>query len=399
MRKLLAKTILVIALSMGLFSWTGSVARAAEAAPAQAEPESEDVRLGRENAAELDKQLKFITDPAVVDRVARIGQEIAAVANTEVVPITYGLPERKRFQYSFKVVDDKDVNAFSLPGGFIYVNKGLLDFVQSDDELAGVLAHEIAHAAHRHMMKLMAEASKEQARTLLPILIVGALAHGSDIYGLLVAGQLYLVAKVNTWSVEAEKDADQAGARYLIHTRFKPVGILTFMERLARKEMFGTQELGIMRTHPPTPERAQALLAELESLKVPINRRETDPSLRAVAGVSGGAGGTSIADVRLGNTLICKVTDASGVTAKARAEKTAATVNQLLDAGLQTYEVRISADGTKVTARGITLVQFTAQDMTAQSKSAAELSAAAKQAIQSLIWGEQFNRTAIAGAG
>ena len=90
----------------------------------------------------------------------------------------WGSSQLKQFNYTFRVVDDKDVNAYSLPGGFIYVNKGLLDYVHSDDELAGVLAHEITHASHHHMVKLMHEQSKIQ-NVLLPALarLVG-LSHG-----------------------------------------------------------------------------------------------------------------------------------------------------------------------------------------------------------------------------
>src|SRR5262249_439382 len=111
-------------------------------------PEDPEVKVGRDSAAETEKEVKFITEPAIVERVNRIGQEIAAIANSTEIPATWGDPKVKKFNYSFRVVDDKDVNAFSLPGGFIYVNKGLLDYVHSDDELAGVLAHEVAHAAH-----------------------------------------------------------------------------------------------------------------------------------------------------------------------------------------------------------------------------------------------------------
>src|SRR5207247_1497435 len=115
------------------------------------------------------------------DRLNKIGQEIAAVANVEKVPALWGNAEVKKFSYTFKIVDDKDVNAYSLPGGFVYVNKGLLDYIHSDDELAGVLGHEIAHAAHHHMMKLLKEQSKMQPFLPLAILaMVLAGGKGSD---------------------------------------------------------------------------------------------------------------------------------------------------------------------------------------------------------------------------
>ena len=106
-----------------------------------------EVKLGRMNAEENDRQVKLITDSKILERVNRIGGELARIANNYPIPATWGSSQLKPFKYTFKVVDDKDVNAYSLPGGFIYVHKGLIDAVRSDDELAGVLAHEIAHAA------------------------------------------------------------------------------------------------------------------------------------------------------------------------------------------------------------------------------------------------------------
>ena len=136
-----------------------------------AKPDDAEVRLGRDNADEHDKQSKLITDPAQLDRVRRIGNEIAAIANKEVIPAYWGHAQMKQFQYVFKIVDDKDVNAYCMPGGFVYVCKGLLDKVRSDDELAGVLAHEISHAAHHHILKLLKEQSKIQKATL-PIQLI-----------------------------------------------------------------------------------------------------------------------------------------------------------------------------------------------------------------------------------
>ena len=116
-----------------------------------------EVKLGRMNAEENDRQVKLITDSKILERVNRIGSELARIANNYPIPASWGSSQLKPFRYTFKVVDDKDVNAYSLPGGFIYVHKGLIDAVRSDDELAGVLAHEIAHAAHHHVLKLLRE--------------------------------------------------------------------------------------------------------------------------------------------------------------------------------------------------------------------------------------------------
>jgi len=358
--------------------------------------EPEDVKLGRENAAEFEKEARFVTDPAIVERVNRIGQEIAAVANTEQVPILYGLPERKKFTYVFRVVDDKDVNAFSLPGGFIYVNRGLLEFAQSDDELAGVLAHEVVHAAHRHMMKLLAEQNRLQQQVLLPILAYVLLGRPSsgDAGNVMLAGQLYLQARRNTWSIEAERDADQAAVRFLVKTRFNPVGLLTFMERLARKEMGGPQrELGIFRTHPVSAERSRSLVAVLEELRVPIARRDVDPSLRVTGSQAPSSAG--VAEVRMGNMVLARFVGVNGATAEERAARAAAAINRMMDQGVQTFELKLSADKTRVLARRQVVVEFTPEDAAAMGSTPGDLAEQARKALQTLLWQDQFNRMAV----
>lgn len=376
--------------------WIGVQPPVSACADTPKKPPAEDpeVRLGRENAAANDKLVKLVTDAARLERVNRIGQEIAAVANAEPVPVLWGLPERKQFEYTFKIVEDKDVNAYSLPGGFIYVHTGLLDYLHSDDELAGVLAHEVAHAAHRHMMKLLSEQSKMQRNLLLPILLTALLTRsgGQDLGNLLLAGQLYMVAKLNSYGVEAEKDADQAAVRYLMKTKYNPVGLLTFMERLARDELRGPErELGIFRTHPPSPERARALLALLEALRIPIHRRAADPTLSAQVGTAT-VNGMTLAEVKMHKTVIVRLAASDGLSGTERARRFSDSLNRLLDEGLQMHEVRLASDKVRVLARNQTLLAFTQADADAQKTTIAQLSQDALAAIKNLLWQDQFNR-------
>jgi beta-barrel assembly-enhancing protease len=364
-------------------------------ADGKGKPPAEDpeVKLGRENAAQNDAEVKLITEPALVDRVNRIGQEIAAIANSLEIPAHWGSSEVKKFVYTFKVVDDKDVNAYSLPGGFIYVNKGLLDYIHSDDELAGVLAHEVAHASHHHMMKLMREQNKMQ-QWLLPLIALGGLASkgGESVPKLLLAGQFYMVAKLNSYGVEAEKDADRTGLRYLQRTKYNPVGLLTFMERLARDETMGPeQELGIYRTHPPSPERAKAALTELDALKIAVNRRDVDPTMRAVV-TTAAANGTPLAEVKMYKTVVARLAASDGMTAEERGKRLSGDLNRLFDQGLKLYEVRLSTDKTRIIARSQTLVAFTSADAAAQASTVQKLTADAFEAVKSLLWQDQVNR-------
>jgi hypothetical protein len=359
--------------------------------------EDPEVKLGRESAAEHDKTVKFVTDPAVVERVARIGKEVSDVANEVEVSMLWGRPGLKRFNYTFRVIEDKDVNAYSMPGGFIYVHSGLLDFTKSDDELAGVLAHEVVHAAHHHMMKLIAEQEKMQFAALGPALLSVLLGKGGTdtTSNLLLAGQLYMTAKLNTYGVEAEKDADHAAVYYLMKTKYNPVGLLTFMERLYRQERLKPEvELGIYRTHPPSVERAQALIRLLKDLGIPIKRREVDPTIgaRAYPTVVGGA---TYYEVKMNGTLIARLASDGDTTAQSRAEALAQSVNALFDDNLVSFELTLSADKRRVLARRRTLLAVTEADARASEMTVSDTARNVLDALRNLLWQDQFNRTPI----
>jgi predicted Zn-dependent protease len=376
------------------FAFTALFAMPAYSQGSKPAPEDPEVKVGRDGAASTDKDVKFITDPAVVERVNRIGQELAAIANSTEVPATWGDSKVKKFNYTFKVVDDKDVNAFSLPGGFIYVNKGLLDYVHSDDELAGVLAHEVAHASHHHMVKLMREQNKIQ-NVFLPLLLAAAVVskgNGNTVGNSMLAGQLYMTAKLNGYGVEAEKDADNSGLVYLSKTKYSPVGLLTFMERLATDEQRSPERtLGIYQTHPPSPERAESALNHLNQLKIAVNRRDADPNMRAVSTMIR-MNDAPVAEVKMYKTVLARLVESGGMSAEDRGKKLAKDINQLFDQGLKMYEIKVTPDKSKIVARFQTLVAFTSSDANIQGKPVEALTTDMVEAIKTVLWQEQVNR-------
>jgi predicted Zn-dependent protease len=388
-------------LCFSLASCPGLIARAdTKPAPAaNAKPaEDPEVKLGRENAAENDKTVKLVTDPAILNRVRTIGNKLAAIANTVEVPALWGDSHLKVFPYTFKVVQDKDVNAYSMPGGFIYVNTGLLNFVHSDDELAGVLGHEITHCAHHHMLKLMHEQNKMQPAIAALILgLITTKTSSEDLGNWIMASQLYLTAKMNSYGVEAEKDADHGAVFYMMKAGYNPVGILTFMERLARQEMLQPDtNWGIYQTHPPSPERAAALLQELKDLHVPIDRRKVDPGLRADY-VTSKLNDVPVMEVKMYNTPIAYLAADGSSTAESRAEAACQAINALFDEGLLVSDVRLTQDKNGIIARGQPIVTFSAADATAQKSTPQDLSKNALDALKKVIWEDRFNR--MPGAG
>ena len=250
---------------------------------AQPPVEDPEIKIGREAHEEMLKSgMKLISDPVMLSRVTAIGARLANVANKTVIPATYGTENRTPYTYRFHIVDDKDVNAFALPGGWLYVNKGLLDYVQSDDELAGVLAHEVIHAAHHHILKLQKEQDKLNTQLAIgAIAAIFAKVPVADTGNLITGLQLVALQKVNGYSQQAERDADGAGFELTRLAGFNPVGALTFMERLARDQRNRPEvDLGIFRTHPPEKQRVASLKSKLDLAAIPINRRQTTNQLR-----------------------------------------------------------------------------------------------------------------------
>lgn len=239
-----------------------------------------DVELGKEYSKLVDKELKASTNEEAIKRVERIGVEMAAIANGTPAEVTWGDKRPSKFSYVFKVVQGEDVNAFSLPGGFIYVYEGLVKYAESDDELAGVLAHEISHAAFRHVWSLQRQSEKLQIGTLLAAL-VAVMTRSPDATNILRATQLGAQAFQSAWSQDAERASDYGGLQFITKSRYDATGCVTFMERLARDEKTKNSiDWGIFRTHPPSKERVQSLLAYMNRANLPVRRSAVTVTFR-----------------------------------------------------------------------------------------------------------------------
>jgi predicted Zn-dependent protease len=199
---------------------------------------AEEIRLGQEAAARIDRQYRTRADP----RVSRIGQAVAARSRVPDLP------------FRFRVIDQQSPNAFALPGGPIYVTQGLLRLVgNDDDQLAGVLGHEIAHITERHAMRQM-----ERQNTIGAI--IGILTEGSTAQiASLVAGLESL-----SYSRDQERDADTLGARYARAAGYNPMGLVRFLDQLARLERSGSS-VPFLRTHPGSAARADRLRKQLQA--------------------------------------------------------------------------------------------------------------------------------------
>lgn len=239
-----------------------------------------DTALGKEYTKEVDKQLKASKNEEYIKRVQKIGAEMAAIANRTQAVVTWGDKRPAKFNYEFHVVEGEDVNAFSLPGGYIYVYEGLIKYVESDDELAGVLAHEISHAAFRHVWALQRQSEKLQIAQILAVLV--AVATKSRAAGDVALGtQLTNQAFLSGWSQNAEEAADYGGLQFMLKSKYNPSGMVTMMERLARDEKSRPNiDLGIFRTHPPSKDRVRSLTTYMAQANYPLRRSAVTKTFR-----------------------------------------------------------------------------------------------------------------------
>lgn len=314
----------------------------------------EDVKLGKEVSQQVDKELPASENKEYVERVQRIGKDIAEIANKTHVKVTWGDPRLSLYDYQFKVLKGDDVNAFSLPGGFIYVYEGCVAFCESDDELAGVLAHEVSHASFRHIATLRKEQSKFDIVNI-PLILAAIFSKSPEAGNILVGADLLNRAVGSGWGVKAEEAADYGGLQYMIGSKYNPLGMLTFMERLAFKDRAQPSvNYTIFQTHPPTAERARALMGRLRDANITIRRSAVSTSLRSNVL----PGEDNSVELWFGKS---KLYVYGGTDALTRADAAATALNAFFDSVPALYELNL-IDKTKIVGQDKLLIETSPDD-------------------------------------
>lgn len=207
--------------------------------------QEKEIAIGRQLTAEIEQQVKIVDDPIISEYINRIGQNLVLHSDAKI-------------PFTIKVIESDEVNAFALPGGFFYVNTGLILATDTEAELASVMAHEIAHVAARHAIENFGKSR------LLGIGIIAGIIFGGGVtstilqnVGGLGEGLAYL-----HFSRSAEEEADMLGAQYLYAAGYDPTAMATMFEKLAaqnRKKPSALRRL--FSTHPPSIERRDKVLA------------------------------------------------------------------------------------------------------------------------------------------
>lgn len=240
--RLLLLTMLVVPLGLGLTACAGGDNPHADWVLM---PESSEKEMGKNASERLEEQIGLYESDTLAQYVDNVGSRIAVYS------------ERPNLEYNFRILDIFMINALALPGGYIYVTRGLLDEITSEAQLAGILAHEIAHVAAYH-------AIKRQQWSILSMLSAAAVATQTGGRGLgesLMAQQMAM----RGYTRSSEDQADRLGMRYAAQAGYDPKGLIKFLQRL--NEIHGEipdRQIVMMRTHPFLTDRVESARADLE---------------------------------------------------------------------------------------------------------------------------------------
>src|SRR3954452_19153543 len=226
----------------------------------------DDVKLGREAAAQVEQQLPLLSDDNVTSYVSDIGQRLVAA-----IPAELRHPE---FRYTFKVVNVKEINAFALPGGPMFVNRGMLEAAKSEGEVAGVVAHELSHVALRHGTAQETKATPYEVGTIAGA-ILGAIVGGNA--GTLIAQgtQFGLGAAFLRYSRDFEKQADLEGSQIMARAGYDPRDMANMFKTI-EQQGGGSGGPQWMSDHPNPGDRYTYINKEAQSLRVQNARNDTN---------------------------------------------------------------------------------------------------------------------------
>ncbi len=355
----------------------------------------QEYKLGKEAADEVKRQVTLVNDDPRRQKIIQMVNLLKAYS------------PRPKVKYEVNIVKSKEVNAFSIPGGFLFFYTGLLDYVKSDDELAGVVAHEMAHNCLYHALRAMKKAQKTQQMVTwaqVAMVLAGGNVNPADV---MLAGNLVLTGIMNGYSQEFEFQADALGTDILARCpRFQPAGLMEFSERIAHDETLEAHnfEPGILQTHPDMPARVQAMYKELRDMGITPKLRAVYNPLEATVRPLIKAG-HHVAAVVVGDkevyTTYVRDPEATEMNASdpeqcmKRAQDIAARLNKALvdyDLQLGDLSVKHKGDTWAVYAVNMPLVQVRPEEAQLADTTPKQLAERVLQELQTLLWEERLSK-------
>jgi predicted Zn-dependent protease len=219
------------------------------------------IEMGRDYAKQVESSTKLITDPEVTEYVNRIGQNLVRNSDAQV-------------PFTIKVVDTDDINAFALPGGFFYVDSGLILAADNEAELAGVMSHEIAHVAACHLARENTRGQLMQLASIPLIFVGGGIGYAAQSLAGLAIPMGFL-----RFTRSFESEADFLGVEYLYKAGYDPQALTSFFEKVKALEKHKPGTLAkTFDTHPQTPDRIAKTQQEIDTLLPPEQEYKLDSS-------------------------------------------------------------------------------------------------------------------------
>ena len=224
----------------------------------------QEVQLGAQSAAEINRQIPIVQNANIHNYINQLGNSIAQRADP------------RGIGYRFYVVNSSQVNAFAIPGGHVYINRGLIERSSNMSEVAGVLAHEIGHVVERHGIEQMAQQQNASLGVNLAYILLGRQPSGVEQAGLQVGAGAFFARH----SREAEREADADAVRFLAQSGINPQGMVTmFQKLLAERRSAPNRVAGWFSTHPLEEERVQNTQAAINAL--PASARQGTSNTQA----------------------------------------------------------------------------------------------------------------------
>lgn len=207
--------------------------------------DEEEVAIGATVAEQIEAEFGIYQNPQAIARVSTIGQAI--------IPVS----DRPHLPYTFTLLDTDEINAFAVPGGFIYITRGMLTFIENDDELAAVIGHEIAHVARRHGAQKLETLALAEAAVMLLLQAEPTLEQIYETQEGRLGAEMAAMLLLSGWSQQNEFEADEYGTIYMAQAGYDPQTIILLFERMEAAFATGQRDQidRLFSTHPPFPER------------------------------------------------------------------------------------------------------------------------------------------------
>ena len=260
MKKLLQFLLLVV---LVFFSF-GSAAWASASPEPSNKTIPKEIKIGKKTAEQVEKQIPRVHDPSREAKLAMITNRLTPYLQREL-------------EYYVKILEMKEPNAFSLPGGYTYITTGMLDFLKSEDEIAAILAHEFIHADRSHGI---IQAARNNRLNLLTLAGMIAATQGGGMAAAMLSSALQ-TAIMGAYSIELEKEADARGIDIMYKAGYNPTAMLTTMERLQVERLKRDHvDPGIYQTHPEDEERVKAALKYMKDNGIEVDRKNVVQKLK-----------------------------------------------------------------------------------------------------------------------